>query len=587
MIHLNEFSEGLMREKYYMEGENFEGMVNRLAATLSDGEDHRRALKEILLDGRYVFAGRVQSSIGNPDTDQSAINCTQSDTIKDNLTGKGGIYWRLLEAARTMSMGCGVGFDWSTIRPGDDIASGPVSFMRVYSEMCHNVSRGGKTERGAMMAMLRVDHPEIMKYITCKRPPHQADVLYELMFRFPEYADQLEGVIQKLMPLTGFNCSVYVTDEFMCAVQAGEKYKLRFGGKVYGELDAPMVWETIMRNTWEYGDPGIFFGDTANKMDNLYYLKHKIVGTNPCGEKQFRRDMSCLLGSFNMTRYVVDSVGGRYINIAQLIRDIPHIVRAMDKVIDHANYPLPAQAHAARQDRQLGIGVMGMANALESLFGHTVAYGDETYLTFQDDILTNIRDLTYQTSIELGKEKGVFPLFDQEKYPQGLFIQTLPPSIRKDIETYGLRNSHLTSIAPTGTISLSYNNVSSGVEPTFSMRQQRVIRREGVESVVDLEDYGVKYFGNRPKCAWECSIDDHLGVLIHAQRLVDSAVSKTCNIPSHTPWDQFKDVYWRAWEGQCKGITTFTTGGKKRGVLKSLDGPGCSIDPVTGAKDCS
>ena len=584
MINLIPFSEQLQQEKYRMPNEGFIDMVNRHSGALCDDESHRVHLKDIFQHGRYVLAGRALSSVGNPDPDQTAHNCYLSDTIHDNLTGKGGIYWRLLEAARTMSMGGGMGFDFSTIRPFDGIASGPVSFMEVFSAMCHNVSRGGKKGRGAMMAMLRVDHPDIMKFITCKRPPVESQVLYALMEKYPEYTEDLHGVLNKMMPLTGFNCSVYVTDEFMEAVDQQSTYKLKFKGRSYGEIDAYELWETMMRNTWEFGDPGIGFGDTANRLDNLYYLKHKLVATNPCAEKWFRRDMSCLLGSFNLTQYLYRNLDGTYdFDFDQFEDDIPHVVRAMDNIVDLSNYPLKGQQHAAQMDRQLGIGVMGMANTLEAM---GFPYASPLYLHAQDTILEKLRNHTYYASIQLAKEKGAFPLYDAAQYCRGAFIETLPEDLRDALCHYGIRNSHLTSIAPTGTISLAYNNVSPGIEPTFAKRQQRVIKRNGEDTITELEDYGVRYLGTNPKTALECTVNEHLQVLIHAQRYVDSAVSKTVNVPHDTPWGDFKNVYRDAYRGLVKGITTFTTGGKKKGIMKSLDVPSCEVNPETGERSC-
>ena len=584
MINLIPFSEQLQVEKYRMVNEAFPEMCYRHAGALCDDEPHRRGLKDIFLDGRYVLAGRALSSVGNPDPDQTAHNCYQGNEIKDTLTGKGSIYDSLMMAARTMSMGGGWGGNFSTIRPQDGVASGPVSFMNPFSAMCHNVSRGGKKGRGAMMAMLRVDHPDIMQFITCKRPPTESEILYRLMDEHPEYEEDLQLALSKMMPLTGFNCSVYVTDEFMEAVDKQTTFKLRFKGRVYNEVDAYELWETMMRNTWEFGDPGVFFGDTANKMDNLWYLPSKLVGTNPCGEKPFRPNMSCLLGSFNMVRYLSPTAGGGYsFNIDQLVADIPHVVRAMDNIVDLSNYPLPSQEYAAQQDRQLGIGVFGMANTLEAC---GLPYGSADYLLVQDSILDTLRDETYRASINLAREKGAFPLYDQEKYAQGAFIQTLPEDIQHALHTHGIRNSHLTSIAPTGTISLAYNNVSPGIEPTFARKQQRVIKREGVDTITDLEDYGVRFLGTNPKTALECTTEEHLQVLIHAQRYVDSAVSKTINVPYSTSWDDFKGVYRQGYIGGCKGMTTFTTGGKKRGIMKSLDIPSCDINPETGERSC-
>ncbi len=588
MIHLIPFSEQLQQTKYRLPNENYEEMCSRLAGALCDGEDHRRSLKEIFLAGRYTLAGRGLSSIGNPDPDQTAHNCYLDGGIKDTLTGKGGIYWRLLEAAHTMSMGGGMGFDFSTIRPKDDIASGPISFMEVYSAMCHNVSRGGKKGRGAMMAMLRIDHPDIMKFITCKRPPLEANILYELIEEFPERASELTEVIQKMMPLTGFNCSIFMTDEFMKALEERTTFTLKFKGKSYGTLDAYKVWETIMRNTWEYGDPGIGFGDTANRVDNLWYLPSKLVATNPCAEKWFRHNMSCLLGSFNLVHYLLpykDEHGkiGYQFQYGKLENDIYHIVRAMDNIVDLSNYPLPAQAHAAQQDRQLGIGVMGTANAIEAM---GIPYGSAPYLQTQDAILQTILHHSYYASSDLAKDKEAFPLYDPKQYHEGQFIQTLPNDLQEYLKRWGVRNSHLTSIAPTGTISLAYNNVSPGIEPTFAKKQRRVMKHGGDDTIVELEDYGVKFLGNTPKTALECTVDEHLQVLLRAQQYVDSAVSKTVNVPHSTPWEEFKDIYWKAYKGGAKGITTFTTGGKKQGILESLDSPSCEINPVTGERSC-
>lgn len=437
------------------------------------------------------------------------------------------------------------------------------------------------------MAMLRVDHPDIMQYITCKRPPTESDILYRLMEEHPEYEEELQLALSKMMPLTGFNCSVYVTDEFMEAVEKQSIFKLRFKGRVYSEVDAYELWETMMRNTWEFGDPGVFFGDTANRMDNLWYLPSKLVGTNPCGEKPFRPNMSCLLGSFNLVRYLspigFGTTHAYQFNIDQLVADISHVVRAMDNIVDLSNYPLPSQEHAAQQDRQLGIGVFGMANTVEAC---GLPYGSPDYLLVQDRILETLRDETYRASIHLAKEKGPFPLYDAEKYPQGQFIHTLPEDIQHDILRYGIRNSHLTSIAPTGTISLAYNNVSPGIEPTFAKKQQRVIKREGLDTITDLEDYGVKFLGTTPKTALACTVEEHLQVLIHAQQYVDSAVSKTINVDRSTLWATFKDVYRQGYVGGVKGLTTFTSGGRKRGIIKSLDTPSCEVNPETGEKSC-
>ena len=591
MINLIPFSENLQIEKYRGPGETYSDMVNRWCGVLNEGEENRRTLKDIFINGLFCMAGRCQAAVGSAHK-WTCFNCFMGDTIKDNLTGKGGIMWRCLESAQSMRLGGGVGHDFSTIRPADHEASGPVHFLPIFSAMCKALQRGGSGQ-GALMGMLRVEHPSIYEYVVCKHPPAETQVLYDLLPTVDaETQTKLLAAINKLMPLQGFNLSVYVTDEFMECVEHDTPFWLRFGGKKYEHINARGLWEMIMRSTWDYGDPGIFFGDTANKWDNLHYLPHRIIGTNPCGEQPFHKDNSCLLGSFNMVNYLYQNSDHQQYWIAydRLKEDIPTVVRAMDKIIDLSHYPLKAQEVTAKKHRRMGLGVMGMANTIEAIGkvlhpeGH--AYGGPLYLKAQDTVLKMICHESYRASVQLAKEKGPFPDFDRDKYLQGKFIQTLPDDIQEGIYKHGIRNSHLTSIAPTGTISLAYNNVSAGIEPTFSRKQQRIIRVDNTPQVVDLEDYGVAFLGTNPKTALECTVDEHLQVLLHAQKYVDSAVSKTINVPHATSWDDFKGVYWTAWKGGAKGCTTFTTGGKKLGIMKSLDMPSCTLNPETGEKSC-
>lgn len=298
------------------------------------------------------------------------------------------------------------------------------------------------------------------------------------------------------------------------------------------------------------------------------------------------------MGSFNLTKYVVaDGEGGYDFDTTQLERDIPHVVRAMDNVIDRTIYPLERQRQEALNKRRMGLGVMGLANAIEAL---GFAYGSGGFLFVQENIMQTIRNCVYEASTDLAKEKGAFPLFDKDKYWQGAFIKTLPHRIQARVYEYGIRNSHLLSVAPTGTISFCADYVSSGIEPVFSYGgKRRVIMPEG-EIVVDVSDYGLREFGVRGKLSADVTAQEHINVLSVASKYVDSAVSKTCNVSPDMPWEDFKNLYMQAWKNGCKGCTTFNPGGKRMGILmaeptakKEPTEEACSIDPETGRRECT
>ena len=311
------------------------------------------------------------------------------------------------------------------------------------------------------------------------------------------------------------------------------------------------------------------------------------------GEQPLPPYGACLLGSFNMTRYV----NNKRFDFESFTNDIPFIVRMMDNIIDRTNYPLPQQEEEAKNKRRMGLGVTGIANAAEAC-GHK--YGSESYIKFQTKVLKVLRDETYRASVELAKEKGVFPLFDQ-RYLEGGFIKTLPKEIREDISKYGIRNSHLTSIAPTGTISLTADNVSSGIEPPFLLEYERTIQTFDGPRIERVQDYGVKYFGVTGLTANEIAAKDHVNVLANTQKYIDSAVSKTCNVGDDVPFEDFKNLYMDAWINGCKGITTFRAAGKRYGILNAVDSikneepediletdsaMACYIDVDTGQRSC-
>jgi ribonucleoside-diphosphate reductase alpha chain len=524
---------------------------------------HFKVFRDILGDQRFLPGGRIQSAMGSI-RQATPYNCFVMDTIDDSIESILGVF---SESIETMRRGGGVGYDFSNLRPYgdriktlDSMASGPVSFMGIFDAGCKTVSSAGH-RRGAQMGVLRVDHPDIERFIHAK---------------------------QNATDLTAFNISIAITDEFMEAVKSDSDFDLRFGGHRRGTVRASALWEQIMRSTWDWAEPGVIFIDTVNAWNNLWY-EETLAATNPCGEQPLPPNGACLLGSMNLTKYMEKTNAEPRFAWTTFAKEIPSIVRAMDNVIDRARYPLGAQQQEAQSKRRMGIGVTGLANVGEAL-GHP--YGSPGFLDFEASVLGLLRYEAYQTSIELADEKGSFELLDREKYLQGKFIRTLPPKLQRDIELHGIRNSHLTSIAPTGTISIAADNVSSGIEPVFSHRYDRTIQTEAGAKVVAVEDYGLREFGVTGKAAKDCTADDHLGVLLTAQSKVDSAVSKTCNVSPDMPWDDFKNIYMRAWEGGAKGCTTFNPGGKRFGVLVAPDEPeakeplACYVDPATGERSC-
>jgi ribonucleoside-diphosphate reductase alpha chain len=555
-------------EKYRLPGEDFRDAMGRVASALSDSDEHFHALREILLDRRFMPAGRIQAAMGAPKR-VTPYNCFVSGEIEDSFVdGQGSIMARATQAAQTMRMGGGIGYDFSTLRPrGATIkklgsrSSGPVSFMDIFDAVCRVTSSSGH-RRGAQMGVLRVDHPDIARFLHVK---HNED------------------------KLTGFNLSIGITDEFMHAVIDGKPFKLRWNRRVYEEIDAGALWEAIMRSTWDWAEPGVLFLDTINRMNNLYYCE-KIAATNPCGEQPLPPFGACLLGSFNLTRYVLGTepaIRTPSIDFGQLAEDIPVIVRAMDNVVDQAIYPLFEQEKEAQNKRRMGLGVTGVANAIEML-GPSFAYGSEAFVNYLDALLSIITNDAYRASAYLAKEKGPFPLYDEEQYLAGAFVQMLEPNTRALIAEYGIRNSHLTSIAPAGTISFCADNVSSSIEPVFAHEFERTMRSDDEDVIVSVQDYAFRKWGNRGRVCSEVTPQMHLDVLLAAAHNVDSAVSKTCNVAAGTSWEDFKGIYVGAWKGGAKGCTTYQIGGKRFGILRTNeDGTkSCQVDPVTGKRDC-
>ena len=558
-------SKEIHADKYRQSNESFEEGMERIANALGDNKEHKEEFLDCLLNQRFLPAGRIQSAMGAKRI-VTPYNCFVSGTIEDNSES---IMHRAGQAFQTMRLGGGIGYDFSTLRPRGDVikslesySSGPLSFMEIFDAVCGTVSSAGH-RRGAQMGVLRIDHPDIEDFIKSKNNTSK---------------------------FSNFNISVAVTDHFMDCLNRGIPFPLTFGGKIYRYVDPSYLWNLLMKSTWDWAEPGILFIDRINWKNNLYYCE-TISATNPCAEQPLPPFGACLLGSFNLVKYINTEL--KEFDYKLFTTDIFTCYAAMDNVIDVATYPLKEQELEAKNKRRMGLGVTGLANALEYL-GYF--YGSSEFLIEMEGIFEVLRDTTYVASMKRAKEKGTFPLYDK-KILASNFIRKLPTWLLKDIEKYGLRNSHLLSIAPTGTISLSADNVSSGIEPVFSLHYDRTIREFDGERTERVEDYGYHYWGVKGKTTDKVTVKEHVDVLCLASKYVDSAVSKTCNIGDNVSYEEFKSVYLDAYNGGASGCTTFRSAGKRNGILNvahpsdSIEqgveqGTACFIDPETGRKTC-
>jgi ribonucleoside-diphosphate reductase alpha chain len=494
-----------------------------------------------MTDFKFLPAGRVVAGAGSKRTGVTLFNCFVMGTIPDDM---GGIFAHLREAALTMQQGGGIGYDFSSLRPkgapvkgvGAD-ASGPLSFMDVWDAMCRTIMSAGY-RRGAMMATMRCDHPDIEAFIEAKREPGR---------------------------LRMFNLSVLVTDAFMQAVEENAPWELSFGGTVWKVLPARELWDKIMRATYAYAEPGVIFIDRITRRNNLHYCE-TITATNPCGEQPLPPYGACLLGSINLARLVEDPFTPEArLDLDRLRRLVPDCVRMMDNVIDNSQFPLPQQQEEARQKRRIGLGVTGLADAL-ILCG--LRYGSAAAVAATESWLGTIQREAYLASSALAAEKGPFPLLERERYLVGETVMGLDEEVRARIAEAGIRNALLTSVAPTGTISLFADNVSSGIEPVFSFRHTRsVLMPDGTRREEEVTDYAYRLFrrlkGEHAPLpdyfidAQALTPEDHLVMQAAVQKHVDSSISKTINLPADIPFERFKDVYLQAYALGCKGCTTY------------------------------
>jgi len=517
----------------------------------------------ILDNFRFLPGGRILAGSGTA-RKVTLFNCFVMGTIDDSLDG---IFDALKQGALTMQQGGGVGYDFSTLRPAGTlthragtIASGPVSFMRIWDSMCATLLSTG-ARRGAMMATLRCDHPDIEQFITAKQDARE---------------------------LRHFNLSVLVSDAFMQAVEEGGDWPLVFPAaalegaagevlmrawpghdgeipcRVIRRIPAQQLWQQIMRATYDYAEPGVLFIDRINHENNLYYREH-ISATNPCGEVPLPPYGACNLGSVNLTRFVREPFTPNARIDSEALRETVQVaVRLMDDVVDASRFPLPEQEAQARGTRRLGLGLTGLADALLMLGGR---YDSGEGRRTAQQVMRELRDCAYRASVELAREKGAFPFFVRDAYLVAPFVQRLPADIREGIAAHGIRNSHLTAIAPTGTISLLADNISSGLEPVFAWSyRRRLLERDGRYGEHEVSDYAWRLWrevqGDAALpahfvTALELDPQAHLAMQAALQPYVDSAISKTINIPVDYPFERFQSIYREAHRLGLKGCTTF------------------------------
>jgi len=542
----------------------------RIARSLAEVEADPKHWEDVFFDAlqdfKYLPAGRITAGAGTARS-VTLFNCFVMGTVPDDM---GGIFDMLKEAALTMQQGGGIGYDFSTIRPkGADVkgvaadASGPLSFMDVWDAMCRTIMSAG-SRRGAMMATMRCDHPDVESFITAKQDPAR---------------------------LRNFNLSVLVTDPFMEAVKADGSWDLVFGGKIYHTVQARDLWNKIMRATYDFAEPGVIFIDRINAMNNLSYCE-SIAATNPCGEQPLPPYGACLLGSINLARLVPTPFeSGAALDEKELDHLVATAVRMMDNVVDASRFPLEEQAREAAAKRRIGLGVTGLADALLMV---GLRYGSPEAAEQTERWLHRIARAAYLASVDLAREKGAFPLFDADQYLATGHMMQMDDDVRDAIRKHGIRNALLTSIAPTGTISLYAGNVSSGIEPVFAYSYTRkVLQKDGSRTEEEVVDYAVQmwrekfgdidlpdHFVN----AQTLAPMDHVRMQAAAQKWIDSSISKTINCPEDISFESFKDVYMEAFETGCKGCTTYRPNDVTGSVLSVSESSDATPEAETGAE---
>lgn len=610
---LQQLCQDVLLEKYAAPGETGAlDIQERVSKALADdGAQQKRFLKA--LTSGFVPGGRINSAAGLNRV-STMINCFVQpigDSMSTPVNGVPSIMEALAQAAETMRRGGGVGYDFSPLRPigavvkgTDSRASGPLSYMKVFDRSCETVESAG-ARRGAQMGVLRVDHPDIELFIDAKKGPDLNGMGLK-----SEQLGQLQTLLQSngifganfnkaFAQLSNFNISVAVTDEFMNAVVNDADFDLIHEAPphdvviskvcpdgvirhVYRTVKARDIWNRIMRNTYDGAEPGVLFIDQINRDNNLRYCE-KISATNPCAEQPLPPYGCCCVGSINLTKYVEEPFTKHAkFDMAGFTATVVTSVEMLDKVLDKTRWPLPQQANEASNKRRIGLGYLGLADAMAML---GIRYDTQEGAEFAASVTESMRDAAYMASVELAKKFGAFQFFDAAKYlEEGTFASRLPEKIKANILMHGIRNSHLLSIAPTGTISMAFgDNASSGIEPIFSRRVLRKkIMNDGGKEEFALDDYAYRLFKHTQGedaesdvfvTAMEMDVAAHLRVLSAVAPFVDSAISKTVNIPSDYPFEEFNQVYLDAWKLGIKGITTYRPNMTTGAVLVSADKP--------------
>ena len=614
------YYDAVLRDKYAKGDERttedvYRRVARGLAAVEPPAERARRETEFFeAMRGGFCPAGRIMSAAGT-DIQATLINCfvqPVGDSVAEVRDGRVGIYSALLQAAETMRRGGGVGYDFSAIRPrGARVAgtrsraSGPISYMRVFDRSCETVESAG-ARRGAQMGMLRVDHPDILEFIRAKDVRAAARRLRAAGLGGKELDQQLQAA----RTLSNFNLSVAVTDEFMRLKAEGgalelahsaepdpaehpDAYRREDGKWVYRKIAAAELWDEILQMTYETADPGVVFIDRMNAENNLGWYE-RLEATNPCGEQPLPPYGCCCLGSINLARLVIEPfTESARLDWARLRELARGAVRMLDDVLDATWWPLPEQQREAQAKRRLGLGFTGLGTALMML---RVRYGSEEGVAMAAQIGRELRDAAYRASVDLARERGAFPALDADKYLATPFVRRLPEDIRAGIRAHGIRNSHLLSIAPTGTISLAFGrNVTGGIEPAFAWEYTRRTRdKSGATVEYPIQDYGYRMYlgmgGDREHLptyfasAQTLAPADHLRMQAAVQPFVDSSISKTINCPVELPFDEFKRVYDLAYEWGCKGCTTYRPNDVTGAVLtvspESAAHPTLSLEPL-------
>ncbi|WP_395457758.1 adenosylcobalamin-dependent ribonucleoside-diphosphate reductase [Acidovorax delafieldii] len=572
---LQPISLDVLREKYLKPGETTaDELYQRVARALASVEkpelrEKYEALFLANLKAGAIGAGRIMSAAGT-DIQATLINCfvqPVGDCIQGvDDDGFPGIYEALREAAETMRRGGGVGYDFSRIRPKGaqvkataSMASGPCSYMNVFDQSCSTVESAG-ARRGAQMGVLRIDHPDVHEFITAKRTPGRWN---------------------------NFNVSVGVSDEFIHAVQNNAPWELVHKARpgtallaqgarqradglwVYATVAARELWDTIMKSAYDFAEPGILFLGRINEDNNLHYCED-IAATNPCGEQPLPSYGCCDLGPIILTRFVRHPFGFGGVaafDFDAFTQAVALQVRALDNVLDVTYWPLPQQRDEAMAKRRIGVGFTGMGNTLAML---CLRYDLPEGRTMAARIAECMRDAAYTASVDLAREKGAFPKFDARGYlAEGTFASRLPESLKAAIHQHGIRNSHLLSIAPTGTVSLAFaDNASNGIEPPFSWMYKRKKREsDGSTTEYAVEDHAWRLYrelGGDVEAlpdyfvsALAMPAEGHIAMMEAVQPFVDTAISKTVNIPADYPYEGFKDLYLQAWRAKLKGLATY------------------------------